>query len=161
MSKSVTSTSRSKPPNRIGQIFLTRSSRDDRTLTCRCAGCRLRWPCPRGSFGPVYTTGPKSSAIITAPGEKCGLGATARTTSRVEATVSRSYTAGLHRTTIRSAAFAAATALCSTRGAVSTTARSTPCPVAAASIRARRDGCAERTIGVSESRRSPQLAAVA
>ena len=70
------------------------------------AGCRLRWPCPRGSFGPVYTravytravrahapstvgpamlsvastrtcplctTGPKSSAIITAPGEKCGL----------------------------------------------------------------------------------------
>ena len=70
------------------------------------ADCRLRWPCPRGSFGPVYTravytravrahapstvgpamlsvastrtcplctTGPKSSAIITAPGEKCGL----------------------------------------------------------------------------------------
>ena len=55
------------------------------------AGCRLRWPCPRGSFGPVRAhapstvgpamlsvastrTGPKSSAIITAPGEKCGLG---------------------------------------------------------------------------------------
>ena len=54
------------------------------------AGCRLRWPCPRGSFGPVRAhapstvvpamlsvastpTGPKSSAIITAPGEKCGL----------------------------------------------------------------------------------------
>ena len=65
------------------------------------ADCGLRWPRPRGSFGPVYTrarararapstvvpamlsvgerdasvvrTGPKSSAIITAPGEKCGL----------------------------------------------------------------------------------------
>ncbi len=64
------------------------------------AGCRLRWPCPRGSFGPVYTRavrahapstvdhamlsvastrtcpcvhGAKSSAIITAPGEKCRL----------------------------------------------------------------------------------------
>ena len=33
MSKSVTSTSPSKLPNRIGQTFLTRSSRDDRTLT--------------------------------------------------------------------------------------------------------------------------------
>ena len=56
------------------------------------AGCRLRWPCPRGSFGPVRAhapstvgpamlsvastrTGPNSSAIITAPGEKCGLAA--------------------------------------------------------------------------------------
>ena len=54
------------------------------------ADCGLRWPRPRGSFGPVRArapstvvpamlsvastrTGPKSSAIITAPGEKCGL----------------------------------------------------------------------------------------
>ena len=55
------------------------------------ADCGLRWPRPRGSFGPVRAhapstvvpamlsvastrTEPKSSAIITAPGEKCGLG---------------------------------------------------------------------------------------
>ena len=54
------------------------------------ADCGLRWPRPRGSFGPVRAhapstvvpamlsvastrTEPKSSAIITAPGEKCGL----------------------------------------------------------------------------------------
>ena len=52
--------------------------------------CRLRWPRPRRSFGPVRAratstvgplcfsvastrTGPKSSAIIAARGEKCGL----------------------------------------------------------------------------------------
>ena len=57
---------------------------DDRT------DCGLRWPRPRGSFGPVRArapstvvpatlsvastrTGPKSSAIISTPGEKCGL----------------------------------------------------------------------------------------
>ena len=57
---------------------------DDRT------DCGLRWPRPRGSFRPVRArapstvvpatlsvastrTGPKSSAIISAPGEKCGL----------------------------------------------------------------------------------------
>ena len=60
------------------------------------ADCGLRWPRPRGSFGPVRArapstvvpamlsvastrTGPKSSAIITAPGEKCGLAAALRT----------------------------------------------------------------------------------
>ena len=57
------------------------------------ADCGLRWPRPRGSFGPVRAhapstvvpamlsvastrTEPKSSAIITAPGEKCGLAKT-------------------------------------------------------------------------------------
>ena len=41
MSKSVTSTSPSKLPNRIGQTFLTRSSRDDRTLTMEPSSKRL------------------------------------------------------------------------------------------------------------------------
>ena len=64
-------------------------TRFDRDVDDRADG-GLRWPCPRGSFGPVRArapstvgpamlsvastrTEPKSSAIITAPGEKCGL----------------------------------------------------------------------------------------
>ena len=62
--------------------------------------------------------------------------------------------------TSRSAARAAATALCSTRGAVSTTASSTPSPVAASSTRGSRGGWAGRTTGFPEGRRSPQLEAV-
>ena len=72
-------------------------------------------------------------------------GWTARTSSTVVTTVSRSTTAGRQGITATSAARAAATALCSARGAVSRTASSMPSPAAASRIRARRGGCAGRT----------------
>ena len=61
---------------------------------------------------------------------------------------------GLHGTTIRSAAFAAATAVCSTLGAVSTTAKSTPCPAAASRMPISRGGWTDTTTGLCEPRRS-------
>ena len=75
------------------------------TLGCRFGpclrACKLRWPRPRGSPGPVRArtpsnmgpamlsvastrTEPGSSAIITAPGEKCGLAGFLTRRCRVE-----------------------------------------------------------------------------
>ena len=87
------------------------------------AGCRLRWPCPRGSFGPVHAhapstvgpamlsvastrTGPKSSAIITAPGEKCGLA------SWVTMTLKFPKALGLEKTLVRRGCAASMTPRC-------------------------------------------------
>ena len=65
MSKSVTSTSRSKPPNRIGQIFLTRSSRDDRTLTSgRMSSIRVNPFFPRGFPGCTNSPWPRGSLPV-------------------------------------------------------------------------------------------------